>query len=208
MQKFSTGKFGKYEVISLRNQMIYFEKHSKHDIERIYKLTEPLCKDYPKHKEWFYEKHLPNIKAAYMPDEWRDILFIREPTTYIPDSLNVIGAICLKQTPYEKKICCLYVDEHWRNKGVGTLLLQCAFVWLDTNLPLITFPDYKLEEMKPFIDKFGWKLEETVDNAYGNGHKELCFNGKLVKDPEPKREQITIEEVLKLTNKSNKKSAE
>lgn len=199
-----TGKFEKYEVLSLRDEIIYFEEHSKYDIERIFKLTEPLCKDYPKHKEWFYEKHLANIKAAYMPHEHRDILYIHEPTDYIPDSLNVIGAVCLKKTPYEKKICCLCVDEHWRNKGIGTLLLQCSFKWLGTNTPLITCLDYKLEEIQPLAKKFGWKLEETLDDPYGTGHKELCFNGKLVKDPEPKREQISIDHILKLKNDKSK----
>jgi GNAT superfamily N-acetyltransferase len=203
-----TGKFGDYEVQSLRDELIYAERHAKNDIERIYKLIEPLSNDYPKHEEWFYKKHVANVLHAYIPDEHREVLFIHKPTNYIPESLNIIGTVCLKINPNERKICCLYVDEQWRNKGIGIILLQCAFRWLGTSKPLITFPDYKLEEMKPLIDKYGWKLEETLDDPYGTGHKELCFNGKLVPEPERNYEQITIDHVLKLKNKDNKKSAE
>lgn len=202
------GKFGKYEVISLRDELIYAEWHAKHDIDRIFKLTKPLCEDYPKHEEWFYKKHVANVLSAYMPDEYRDVLFIHEPTDYIPDSLNVIGAVCLKKAPHEKKICCLYVDEQWRNKGVGTTLLRCAFTWLGTSKPLITFPEKNLDAMKEFVRMYDWKLEETVDDPYGTGQKELCFNGKLVKDPGPKHKQMTIEQILKPSNDQNIKSTD
>ena len=185
-----------YHVNSLKEGFMYYKNSAKHEIDKIFKLTEPLCKDYPKHKEWFYKKHIPEVECPYIKTDSREVLYINNPY----DSYEIIGIACLKKTETEKKICCLYVDESWRNEGIGTLLFEESFKWLGTTRPLFTFPEYKIDIFKPIINKYGWNLIETLPDVYGNGHNELCFNGKLVKDPEPKHEQITIDHILKLTN--------
>ena len=192
-------------VYSLQEDFIVLDSSSVQDtIEKILKLMEPICKDYPKHKDWFLKKHIPEVESSDVNDDRRDVLYICNPH----DSMEVIGISCVKNTETEKKLCCLYVDEKWRNKGFGTILLEQSFKYLGTDEPLITFPDYKFDEMTPFIVRYGWELVETLNNPYSNGHKELCFNGRLVKDPELEGKQNTNQTLKFINNDNNKKSAE
>lgn len=141
--------------------------------KNIYLITDFLCKDYHKYKEWYFTKQLPAITS----DE-RNILFVRNPKDYN----EIIAMTCLKKNTEEKKICTLYVSDKYRGLKVGTLIIEESMKWLGTTKPFITIADYKLETFKPIIKKYNWKLDEIVSNIYNNGSKELCFNGTLTKN--------------------------
>ena len=143
---------------------------------KIYMITDFICTDYPKHREWYFKKQLP----ATINGEERNILFVRNPE----DNEEIISMACLKKDAEEQKICTLYVSDKCRGLGIGTSIVEESMRWLGTTKPLITLADYKLEMFKPIINKYGWILTETVSGLYNDRAKELCFNGTLTKDNE------------------------
>ena len=115
---------------------------------KIYMITDFICDDYPKHKEWYFTKQLP---ATINGDE-RNILFVRNPE----DDNEIISMACLKRDEEEQKICTLYVSDKCRGLGIGTAIVEESMRWLGTTKPLITLADYKLEMFRPIINKYGW----------------------------------------------------
>ena len=75
-------------------------------------------------------------------------------------------------------------------------MVEASMAFLETTKTLITLADYKLPMFQPMIDRYDWKLTEVVTGLYNDRTKELCFNGTLIKESEPKS--------LVLTTKSNK----
>lgn len=147
---------------------------------RIYMITDFICKDYPKHKEWYFMKQLPAISK-----EERNILFVRNPE----NQNEIISMACLKKDEEEQKICTLYVSDKCRGLGIGTAIVEESMKWLGTTKPFITLADYKLEMFRPIINKYNWELTEIVSGLYNNRSQELCFNGTLIKDSEYSLEQ-------------------
>jgi len=153
------------DYIQILNQEEFLELAT-----RIYMITDFICEDYPKHKEWYFFKQLP----AILGDE-RNILFVRG----IENPNDIIAMSCLKRDGEEQKICTLYVSDKVRGVGLGTTIVEESMKWLGTTKPLITLADYKLEMFTPIIKKYGWKHTETVEGLYNDRAKELCFNGTL-----------------------------
>lgn len=147
---------------------------------KIYMITDFICEDYPKHKEWYFTKQLPAIVG-----EERNILFVRNPD----NQDEIISMACLKRDEEEQKICTLYVSDKCRGLGIGTSIVEDSMKWLGTTKPLITLADYKLEMFKPIINKYGWELTEIVSGLYNDRSQELCFNGTLIKSSEDTLEQ-------------------
>ena len=141
---------------------------------KIYMITDFICDDYPKYKEWYFTKQLP---ATINTDE-RNILFVRNPE----NDNEIISMACLKRDEEEQKICTLYVSDKCRVLGIGKAIVEESMRWLGTTKPLITLADYKLEMFKPIIDKYGWELTEIVSGLYNDRYQELCFNGSLTKN--------------------------
>lgn len=141
---------------------------------KIYVITDFICDDYPKHKEWYFTKQLP---ATIIGDE-RNILFVRNPE----NDNEIISMACLKRDEEEQKICTLYVSDKCRGLGIGKAIVEESMRWLGTTKPLITLADYKLEMFKSIINKYGWELTEIVSGLYNNRSQELCFNGSLTKN--------------------------
>ena len=141
---------------------------------KIYTITDFICDDYPKYKEWYFTKQLP---ATINTDE-RNILFVRNPE----NDNEIISMACLKRDEEEQKICTLYVSDKCRVLGIGKAIVEESMRWLGTTKPLITLADYKLEMFKPIIDKYDWELTEIVSGLYNDRYQELCFNGSLTKN--------------------------
>lgn len=139
--------------------------------EMLYGMTDFICEDYPKHKSWFYQKHLP---ATFIPDSGRDIVFAYDANG------KTYGTAFIKQDPQEKKICTLFVSEEARGLGVGTKLVEKSMKLLGTTKPMITLADYKLPMFQGLIKKYGWVKTETVEGLYNDKHKELVYNGSLI----------------------------
>ena len=140
---------------------------------KIYMITDFICDDYPKHKEWYFTKQLP---ATINGDE-RNILFVRNPE----NNNEIISMACLKRDEEEQKICTLYVSDKCRGLGIGKAIVEESMRWLGATKPLISLADYKLEMFKPIINKYGWELTEVISGLYNDRFQELCFNGTLTK---------------------------
>lgn len=137
---------------------------------KIYMIIDLICKDYPKHKEWFFTKQLPET----INTNKRNILFVKN------DKNEIISMACLKKYETEQKICTLYVSDSCRGLGIGSAIIEESMKWLETTKPFITIADYKLEMFRPIIEKYNWKLTEIVSGFYNNKSQELCFNGILI----------------------------
>lgn len=141
--------------------------------KQIYDITDFICEDYPKHKEWYFHKQIPRI---FTPNG--EILFARSEEDYN----KIIAMACLKKDDEEQKICTLYVSDQCRGQHLGTRMVEASMEFLGTTKPLITLADYKLPMFQPIIDKYDWELTEVVCGLYNDRAKELCFNGKLTKE--------------------------
>lgn len=148
---------------------------------KIYMITDFICDDYPKYKEWYFTKQLP----ATMNGDERNILFVRNSE----DDNEIISMACLKKYEEEQKICTLYVSDKCRGLGIGTAIVEESMKWLGTTRPLITLADYKLEMFRPIINKYEWELTEIVLGLYNDRFQELCFNGTLTKNNDETLEQ-------------------
>ena len=141
----------------------------------IYQIIDSIGEDYPKHKEWYFNKQLPAITS----DE-RNILFVRNPD----NPKEILAMACLKKDREEQKICTLYVSDKYRGLGIGTSLIETSMNWLLTTKPLITITEYKLEMFDAIIKKYNWELTDIVTGLYNDRYKELCYNGTLLKKEE------------------------
>ena len=138
--------------------------------EQLYNMTDFICEDYPKHKTWFYKKHLP---AVFTPNSGRDIIFACDKDK------KIYGTSFIKEDDVEKKICTLFVSPEARGMGVGTLLVEKSMELLQTTKPMITIADYKEPMFKGLIEKYGWVKTEEVSGLYNDKHNELVYNGSL-----------------------------
>ena len=159
---------------------------------KIYMITDFICEDYPRHKEWYFTKQLP----AIVGDE-RNILFARNPR----NSNEIISMACLKKDNEEQKICTLYVSDKCRGLGIGTSIIEESMKWLGTTKPLITLADYKLDMFRPIIEKYDWQLTEIVSGLYNDRSEELCFNGTLTKSNDISPEKQLQKRLIKALNK-------
>lgn len=172
-------------MINIESLKNYVEIISKKELmelaTKIYMITDFISVDYPKRKEWFFTKQLPDTINS---DE-RNILFVRSPE----DDNEIIAMACLKKDEEEKKICSLYVCDKYRGIGIGTALIEESMKWLGTSKPFITLANYKLEMFGSIINKYDWKLTEIVLDLYNDRTQELCFNGTLTKNNNETLEQ-------------------
>lgn len=139
----------------------------------LYEMTDFICEDYPKHKSWFFQKHL---KETLSDKSSRDIIFARNK-----ENIN-LGVAFIKKDEKEKKICTLYVKENARGLGVATKLVEKSMEILGTTKPMITLADYKLPMFEGLIKKYGWEKSQEVSGLYNERSIELVYNGKLVDD--------------------------
>ena len=141
-------------------------KHYKKICSQIYYVTDHLSLDYPKHKNWYFNKHLKGIGKD------REVI-------YITNHNNICGVAFLKKSLEEKKICTFYVTEHSRNMGIGGKLLQECFKYLETQTPLISMPKYKVHYFIYYMYKYQWRITEILPTFYNNENDEVVFNGHL-----------------------------
>lgn len=153
----------------------YFSEESKTKYEQItneiYDMSKFLNDIYPGYEEWFYKKQLSGCASKL-----RNILFVKN------EEGKIVGFTCLKKYENEKKICTILVEEEHRKQGLGTLLFEESMKFLETSKPLITFPEDRAKMFESFIKKYEWELTDVIEDAYNPGVKELCYNGKLIKE--------------------------
>lgn len=151
----------------------YYSKVANSDknnelIERLYNITRIIEKDYPKHYQWFHDKFIQELDG------------LKREIIYYEINNIIVGVAFLKKSIEERKVCTIMVDENYRKLGIGTILLEEAFKFLETNKPLITMPEYKKQAFESIILKYKWKECQIIDSYYSKNN-ELVFNGHLIK---------------------------
>ena len=150
-------------VLAEQNRIAFSEIISK-----AYEITDYICKDYPKHFKWYWEKTIPAIFTGK-----REILVCTV-------NKKIAGVAFLKKEDGEKKICTFLVLDEYKGQGIASKLIERAFDFLETTTPLITLTDYKWEMFKGIIIKYNWKHTQTLPKGYYNNlYEELVFNGKI-----------------------------
>lgn len=132
-----------------------------------YMVTDYICKDYPKHFEWYWAKEIPRVFSG------------TGEVIICTIGNNIAGVAFLKKDATESKICTFLVLEDYRGKHIATKLLEQSFKYLGTTKPLITFSEHKLSMFEPIIKKYGWELTQTLGEGYYNSSRELVYNGTL-----------------------------
>lgn len=133
-----------------------------------YSVTDCICKDYPKHFEWYWTKEIPRV--------------FNGTGEIVICSINkhVAGVAFLKKDNSESKICTFLVVDGYRGKNIATKMLEQAFKYLDTTKPLISIADYKIPMFEHIIRKYNWELTQTMNMGYyNNTSREMVYNGKL-----------------------------
>ena len=167
------------EIESLRDYLtIVDDEHFMVLANQIFMSSNFILAYYPNHIDWFYNKQLPGVISGT-----RDILFVQN------DENEIIAVSCLKDEEDEKKICTLYVKEEYRNKGIGTALIEKSMDYLQTDKPFLTITESSLSSFVPIIYKYDWRLTEIVDGIYDINSKEYCYNGFLTKKEKPMQKE-------------------
>lgn len=153
-----------YTLSSLSSNHNLFVKFA----QAAYSVTDYICKDYPKHFEWYWSKEIPRVF-----DGTGEVVICTV-------SNHVAGVVFLKKDDTESKICTFLVVEKYRGKHIVTKMLEQAFKYLGTTKPLITIADYKTYMFENIIKKYNWKLTQTMNKGYyNNNSRELVYNGRL-----------------------------
>ena len=137
------------------------DKNFSKAVNEIYLLTDYNKSQYPEYYKWFFSKNIPRVINGS-----GDIIF------YL-DGLEVVGISILKNDD-EKKLCTFMVNPEYRKMGHSKLLLEDSFEYLKTEKPVITIPEFRIDEFSSIIDAYGWEETSIIDNYYS---KEIEFNG-------------------------------
>lgn len=127
-----------YTLSSLINNHKLFGKFA----QAAYSVTDYICKDYPKHFEWYWSKEIPRVF-----DGTGEVVICAINN-------NVAGVAFLKKDDTESKICTFLVVDGYRGKHIATTMLDYAFKYLGTTKPLITIADYKIPLFEHIIKKY------------------------------------------------------
>lgn len=153
-----------YTLSSLINNHELFSKFA----QAAYSVTDYICRDYPKHFEWYWSKEIPRVFNG------------TGEIVICTINNNVAGVTFLKKDDSESKICTFLVVEDYRGKNVTDKLLKYAFKYLGTTKPLITISNYKVHMFEHIIRKYNWELIQTMrEGYYNNFSRELVYNGRL-----------------------------
>lgn len=150
-----------------------FTSKSKHDdslYQKIYVLTDYICKFYPGHKDWFFDKFLPGLKSGN-----RIIVAIFD------DKDEPIGTSFLKKGDDEYKICTLFICEDYRKNGIGRRLMEESVKQLEGSDINISVSGVNINQLDSLLSKFGFKLDSKSEGDYLPEETEYYFIRKYEK---------------------------
>lgn len=134
-------------------------------IDQVLELSMLVKTDYPDYKSWFLETQVPGIF-----DHTRNIIIAHI-------GKRIVGFVSLKKTCEEKKICTFYIERNFRKNKIGSILVEKAIEYLETDKPLITIPLNKLYEFTRIGERFDWQITDIQENLYRVGTAEVIVNG-------------------------------
>lgn len=146
-------------------------------------LTDEITKTYAGHPNWVNNVFLDGLYK----ETSRAYVFAVAPESkqWFNVSGQQVGTLAgcslLKNTPDEKKICCLFVNPNHRKQGIASNLIERSFMLLNTDKPLMTVAENNLDQLRPLIQRFGFELTSVKDSVYKTGVKEYYYNEGLAR---------------------------
>lgn len=92
---------------------------------------------------------------------------------------KIAGAIILKKSDVEKKICTIRVAPQYQHLGIGTKLMESGICWLSCEKPLITVNEKAFPQYEKLFSKFGFVKTQERRGYYVPRLMEYVYNGKL-----------------------------
>lgn len=160
-------------------------------IVKINDFLSDLIYEYPCHHIWF-EGVVSELRDNQKNE--REILFV------VNDKDKIIGVSILKKTEFEKKICTLRVANEYQKRGLGTMLVKESCRLLETDTPIISVSQTRINEFIRLFKRFGFVLEKVYCGKYRPMINEYCYNGILM--PESILKQNMIVDKPSLMNHS------
>ncbi len=130
-------------------------------------LTGAIKKTYPEYGKWLKEKFFPGLK-----DGSRKLIIAKDETG------RLAGAILLKNTAEEKKICSLFVRKECRGLGIAGKLMQESFKVLRTDRPLLSVADKNYPQIQKLLNLYHFKFSYRKRGAYMAENTEYYFNNE------------------------------
>lgn len=87
-----------------------------------YFVTDFICKDYPKHFEWYWSKEIPRVFNG------------TGEIVICTINKNVAGVAFLKKDATESKICTFLVVENYRGNYLAAQMLEHSFISVSNKL--------------------------------------------------------------------------
>lgn len=138
-------------------------------IDDIFELTKPISKFYPNFKNWLYK----NFDAKNLN---------QERLIYGAFYNQELIGVCLgKRTQNENKICTIFVKDEFRygsyeNINIGTILFSKMIKEFEYNDEIeISFNDCISNNLKYFVEKFGFKYNYSIKNLYKENNIEHFY---------------------------------
>ena len=172
---------------------IQYRNSTKYDIDnagfivQLPTLTKTIGDSYPAHFKWLDDTFVKGLQQgngrAYSFAVDYDN-FIDFPYGSLFDYIGVYklsGCALLKNTPEEKKLCCLFIDPKYRKLGIASKLVENSFELLNTDKPLMTVSENNLGQLSGLIKKYGFELTSVKESVYKKGIKEYFYNEGLAR---------------------------
>jgi GNAT superfamily N-acetyltransferase len=120
---------------------------------------------YPDFRGWFFGKVVPGVRKG--------------ERCIIPRTIDskLIGIAICKRTPFEQKLCTLWVSPDVRARGVAAKLARDAFDWLGNTKPLFTVPEERAAQFAGLVKTWAFPDAVAYDGLYRGGRVEFVFNG-------------------------------
>lgn len=140
---------------------------------KIYNKLVDLKESYPRFDEWFHNTVYPELTEY---PEQREIIIV---ISALGKKKILTGIAILKKTATERKICTIRIHENFRGQGIGTMLFEECFKFLETRLPIITISENREADFAKHIQKFGFIKTQSLKDLYKPGCVEFIYNGEL-----------------------------
>lgn len=88
---------------------------------------------------------------------------------------QLLGALLLKMTYDEHKICTFYVHPQYRGLYLGSKLMDLALLTLDSDDVYITVSEERNRELSPLLLSKGFQLSNSINSLYRKGKIEYFY---------------------------------
>lgn len=119
-------------------------------------------------------------------DKWLEKVFVETNCTkrtiiYCEsEDKKIVGIAILKNTIKEKKICTIRVAKEMQHCGIGSKLMDMSLAILGDKRPLITVSEEHIDDFKPFLKHYGFKIFQKVKSVYCENKYEYFFNSPCI----------------------------